>query len=79
MGHYRGIDVVTKVTKHAAEFAEVEGVGSLSTRRICIINANNEGLPVHKCAPDAHAPITTGFINVLRKDLWLYDRKKKYS
>lgn len=25
MGHYRGIDVVTKVTEHAAEFAEVEG------------------------------------------------------
>lgn len=25
MGHYRGIGVVTKVTEHAAEFAEVEG------------------------------------------------------
>lgn len=25
MGHYRGIDVVTKITERAAEFAEVEG------------------------------------------------------
>lgn len=25
MGHYREIDVVTKVTEHPAEFAEVEG------------------------------------------------------
>lgn len=25
MGHYRDIDVVTKVTEHAAELGEVEG------------------------------------------------------
>lgn len=53
--------------------------GSQSTRRICIISANDVGLPVHKLgeyAADAHAAITAGFTRVLRKAFVAVGEKK---
>lgn len=56
--------------------------GSQSTRRICIISANDGGLPVQKlgeCAADAHASVTAGFTHVLRKAFVAVEEKKRDS
>lgn len=54
--------------------------GSQSTRRICIISANDGGLPVHKLgeyASDAHVSIIAGFTHVLRKAIVAVGEVKK--
>lgn len=48
--------------------------GSQSTRRICIISANDGGLPVHKLgeyASDAHVSIIAGFTHVPLKKVFI--------